>query len=127
MTISYEGSSTYAQHIANAIGAIKKYDYDSAYVEIKDALMENQDSAEVHNLLGIIAELKHDLCLAGRHYRAAYALDPTYTASSINLERISSYFYKPISPDPDYGDKPDAEKLRTIYQDRHQARHMNSK
>jgi hypothetical protein len=114
-------------HIREAICAIRKHDYDKAYEEIKDALMENQDSAEVHNLLGIIAELNRDLCLAGRHYRAAYALDPTYSASRINLDRISSSFYKPVTAVPDYGDKPDAEIQRSRYQDRHQARHMGFK
>lgn len=127
MTMSNERSSTYDMHIQEAVRAIRKHDYDTAYEEIKDALMENQDSAEVHNLLGIIAELNRDLCLAGRHYRAAYALDPTYSASRINLDRISSSFYKPVSAVPDYGDKPDAEKQRSLYQDRHEARHLNSK
>jgi lipoprotein NlpI len=53
---------------------------------------ENPDSPEPQNLLGIWYEFQGNNDLARRHYRAAYALDPTYKPSSINLERISTFF-----------------------------------
>jgi len=45
-------------------------------------------------LLGIIGEITGDLSLAGKHYRAAYALDPTFKPACRNLERITKFYYR---------------------------------
>lgn len=46
------------------------------------------DAPEPHNLFGIFAELTGDEDIARKHYRAAYALDPTYKPACRNLERL---------------------------------------
>jgi len=62
-------------------------------------------------LLGIIAELRRDLVLACRHYRAAYALDPSYEPANRNLARITSYSCARNTGAPDYGDACKIEEL----------------
>ena len=73
-------------------------------------MFENCHAPEVHNLLGIIVDLTGDLSLAGKHFRAAYALDATYKPASRNLNRITSFNYRFGKTSPDFGDKPEAEE-----------------
>ncbi len=96
--------SNYALSIEKAKEAIIKNNYNEAKKYIVCAFEENQNSPEIHNLLGIIAELKKDLSSAGKHYRASNALDPAYKPSSVNLERITSLYYNTILIAPDYGE-----------------------
>ncbi len=62
-----------------------------AYKAISEAMATHMDAPEPHNLLGIYYELKNDYILARKHYRAAYALDPTYKPVRKNLERLCSW------------------------------------
>jgi len=68
-------------------------DYAKAEQFLKKALSLNVDSAEPHNLLGILSEIKRNFSLAQMHYRAALALDPTHEAASENLERTAQLHY----------------------------------
>lgn len=70
---------------------IHNADYEKAYQMIVKILCENPNAPEPHNLLGTLYESRGDGILARKHYRAAYALDPTYKPASMNLERICSY------------------------------------
>ena len=70
---------------------------------IKEALILNTEAAEPHNLLGIFFELKGDDGTARKHYRAAYALDPTYKPACRNLERLVEFVWEPVSRKYDYG------------------------
>jgi tetratricopeptide (TPR) repeat protein len=70
---------------------------------IKEALILNTEAAEPHNLLGIFFELKGDDNNARKHYRAAYALDPTYKPACRNLERLVDFVWGPVSRKYDYG------------------------
>lgn len=96
--------NNYALSIEKAKEEITKNNYEQAKKYIVCAFEENQNSPEVHNLLGIIAEFNKDLRSAGKHYRASNALDPAYKPSSVNLERITSLYYNTILIAPDYGD-----------------------
>jgi len=69
----------------------KKYDKGEQY--LKTAIGLGVDQPEPHNLLGVIAEYKGDIDQAQKHYRAAIALDPTYTPARANLNRSSSIQY----------------------------------
>ena len=95
--------------IQQAVNALQVKDFPNAKEYLKYALFENENSIapEVHNLYGVLAEFTGDLSLAGKHYRAAYALDPTYKPASRNLERITSFYYSPRDTTPDFGDKPE--------------------
>lgn len=74
-------------------------------------MFENDHAPEPHNLLGILAETTGNLSLAGRHYRAAYDLDPTYKPAIRNLERITSFDYRVGNTNPDFGDKPEEKEI----------------
>lgn len=101
---------SFENNIKNGIKALKLKNYTVALGFIYSAMLENDHAPEVHNLLGILSELKGDLILAGNHYRVAYVFDPTYKPSCRNLERITSYFYKLEMDNIDYGDKPEKEE-----------------
>lgn len=49
------------------------------------------DVAEIQNFIGVIAELKGDFNNASKHYRAALALDPTFSPAILNIERLGSF------------------------------------
>jgi len=51
-----------------------------------------------------LAELGGETALAGKHYRAAYALEPSYKPAARNLDRITSIRYRMDNVAPDYGD-----------------------
>lgn len=84
-------------------------DYDLLIEECKEAILSgNNDQAEklaglafelvnnspkVHNILGIIAEVKRDKTLAISHYRASLGLDASYRPAIENLEKITTYGY----------------------------------
>ena len=96
-----EKMSPYMLKIKIAINAIKMGDYELAKISTKQAGLENQDLPEYHNLLGIIAEHNKDLCLACKHYRAAYAMDPAYKPA---LDRVTNQRTGKYPKGPDYGD-----------------------
>ncbi len=69
----------------------KKYEKAKEY--LKKAISEDLEAPEPQNLLGVLAEFEDDLLTAGRHYRAALELDPTYKPALENLERVTSFKY----------------------------------
>jgi lipoprotein NlpI len=99
-----EKTTPYMTKIKIAINALKSKDYELALISIKQAGLENQSLPEYHNLLGVIAEHNDDLGLACRHYRAAYALDPSYKPALNNLERITNFYSGRSENKPDLGE-----------------------
>ncbi len=97
--------NSYEDEVKEAIDCLKIYNYDLAKEHIYNIMMEEDSFPEGHNLLGIMYELQGDLDLARKHYRASYALDPTFRASDKNLRRVSSFQYKLNLEEIDYGDK----------------------
>lgn len=94
----------YSQTISDAIGSLRNKNTDSGYKLISKALLLNPDAPEPHNLLGILSEMKGDDSVARKHYRAAYALDPTYKPACRNLERLVMFEWGPQSCNFDFGD-----------------------
>jgi Tfp pilus assembly protein PilF len=45
-----------------------------------------------HNLLGVLLEKRGDHLLAMKHFRAAWALEPTYLPARQNLDRFGTFF-----------------------------------
>src|SRR5450830_1547644 len=72
---------------------INEKKYDKAIEYLKKAMVEKLESPEPQNLLGALYELKGDLSKAGKHYRTALELDPTYRPSQDNLERVTAFKY----------------------------------
>lgn len=111
MKLGTGAHGSFEKKIEQAVNALQAKDYAAAQEYLKYAMFENENNnaPEVHNLYGVLAELTGDLSLAGKHYRAAYALDPAYKPASRNLERITSFYYIPWDTTPDFGDKPETE------------------
>lgn len=74
--------------IIQAADLLQKNDFESSHAQIAYAMALNMDAPQPHNLLGILYELVGDENAARKHYRAAYALDPTYKPACRNLERL---------------------------------------
>lgn len=96
----------YDHYVRLAIKDLKENDYKQAEIDIKQAMLINPHSPVVHNLYGILEELLMQDNLARIHYRAAYALDPTYKPAIWNLDRISSFHYR-YNKDIDFGENPE--------------------
>ena len=58
---------------------------------IGSAMGEYPDAAEPHNLLGIILEKEGNHVSAMKHFRAAWALDPTYLPAHQNLNTFGTF------------------------------------
>jgi tetratricopeptide (TPR) repeat protein len=61
---------------------------------IRQAMAKYPHAPEPHNLMGIQLENKDDYLSAIKHFRAAWALDPTYTPARYNLEQYADMFCK---------------------------------
>lgn len=61
---------------------VRKYakarDHQRCVAMICEAMEKFPNAPEPHNLLGIVMEQEGDHAGAMKHFRAAYALDPTY-------------------------------------------------
>lgn len=58
---------------------------------VVEAMGEYPDAAEPHNLYGILMERMGEHVGAMKHFRAAWALDPTYEPAKRNMERFGSF------------------------------------
>ena len=61
--------------------------FEQCQKEIETAMAENPHGAIHHNLMGILMERESEHVLAMKHFRAAYALDPTYIPARYNMEQ----------------------------------------
>lgn len=66
--------------------------YEECERLISGAMGTFPHAPQPHNLMGILLEQKNDTLGAMRHYRSAWALDPTYLPPRYNLNRLGSYF-----------------------------------
>ena len=65
--------------------------FSEAEDEAAQAMAAAPHDAQPHNLMGIIAESRNDHVQAMKHFRAAWALDPTYRPARINMERYGNF------------------------------------
>ncbi len=91
----------YHYFIDQAIESLEQHFYKEAEQHIIHAITIDYSSPQGHNLLGALLELRGEFGLAGKHYLAANALDPTYIPAVRNLRRLTTYSFrkKPINPD----------------------------
>ena len=59
---------------------------------IRNAMATCPDAPQPHNLLGIVLEKQGRHTEAMRHFRAAWALDPTYIPAEQNLETYATFY-----------------------------------
>ena len=58
---------------------------------LSEAMSKYPHSPEPHNLLGVLFEIKGDHAAAMKHFRAAWALDPTYLPARHNLDLYGTF------------------------------------
>lgn len=113
MLRSINEESSFEDNIKQAINEIKSNSYNLARKYLYAAMIKNDHSAEVYNLLGIISEHERDMSLACTYYRAAYVFDPTYKPADKNLERVTLFFYIFNEESIDYGDTMEKEHKKS--------------
>jgi Flp pilus assembly protein TadD len=91
--------------IATIIELIKEGEYREAKMKISEWMMVEDWRPEIHNLLGAMYEQQGNPVKAMNHYRASYALDPSYVYARLNLERITESFVERKNMQPYYGDE----------------------
>lgn len=89
--------------IMDVIQKLKEKDIKSSCSKIANAMVLNMSAPEPHNLMGILCEITGDDDRARKHYRAAYALDPTYKPACRNLERLVMFEWGSQRRDYDFG------------------------
>ncbi len=77
--------------IEQAKGLIAERKFKECEALICTAMFEHPHDPIPHNLMGLMLESEHRHLEAMKHFRAAYALDPTYRPSSWNLECFSGF------------------------------------
>lgn len=65
---------------------------DGCYEMICHFMGKYPNAPHLHNLLGILSEKKGRHAEAMKHFRAALALDPTYSPASQNLDTYGSFY-----------------------------------
>ena len=64
--------------------------YDRCQEMLATAMARHPDAPEPHNLLGVVLQQLGEHARAMKHFRAAYALDPSYEPARLNLECFGS-------------------------------------
>lgn len=67
-------------------------EYDRCSRVICEAMEHYPHDPEPHNLMGILLEHMGDHSRAMKHFRAAWALDPTYRPASQNLNNYGTFY-----------------------------------
>ena len=67
-------------------------DFEDCLKEIRQAMADYPDAPQPHNLLGIVLEKQGNHTGAMRHFRAAWALDPTYLPAEENLKTYATFY-----------------------------------
>ena len=70
---------------------INKGKYEESRLLAADAMKNYPDAPEPHNIFGIVLEKQGNHASAMRHFRAAYALDPSYAPARQNLENFGTF------------------------------------
>ena len=71
---------------------IVQHEYKECEKKLGEAMLQNPHSAIPHNLMGILMEKERNHVLAMKHFRAAYALDPTYIPARYNMEQYGTMY-----------------------------------
>lgn len=71
---------------------VRMQDYEKCESLIRRAMGTYPHAPEPHNLFGILFEKKGEHPTAMKHFRAAWALDPTYIPARQNLDCYGTFF-----------------------------------
>ena len=67
-------------------------EFAAATTLIAGAMGQHPHAPEPHNLMGLLLEREGDHLAAVKHFRAAWALDPTYLPARYNLSQYADLF-----------------------------------
>ncbi|MEL7565890.1 MAG: hypothetical protein AAGU27_13505 [Dehalobacterium sp.] len=85
-----------SQELTALCGTIRKLVEQNEYLRgellIKEAIGKYPDAPEPHNLLGLLLESQDDHLTAIKHFRAAWALDPTYLPAQQNMDLFGNFY-----------------------------------
>lgn len=95
--------SDYESKLQQVQDALEHKMMEKAFNAISNLMKQNMSFAEPHNLLGIYYEIVGEDDKARKHYRAAYALDPTYKPACHNLNRVVTWYCGKAPKNFDYG------------------------
>lgn len=98
--------SQFARNLSDAKRALNRRQFEEAEVYLKQSLALDPNSAEAHNLMGVLHELRneHDACY--REYKAALKSDRHYEPAKHNITRYYERFTFGSSKVPvDTGDR----------------------
>ena len=84
-----KANAAYEDKVKEAIELLRNSKYEEAQFCIHEAILLNDNGVEAQNLIGAYYELIGDRLMALRHYRAAYALEPSYEYANLNIERLT--------------------------------------
>lgn len=59
---------------------------------VADAMGKYPHAPQPHNLMGVLLEMRDNHMAAMKHFRAAWALDPTYIPARHNLDIFASFY-----------------------------------
>jgi Flp pilus assembly protein TadD len=76
-----------------AKACINRREFDKAYEYLQKSIGMEPRTPEPYNLIGVILELNGEIVEAMKMYRAAMAIDPTYSPASSNLDRATKWNY----------------------------------
>ena len=65
---------------------------DLCYQWVREAMADYPDAPQPHNLMGILLEMQGNHPSAMRHFRAAWALDPTYGPAEQNMKNYATFY-----------------------------------
>jgi DNA-binding response OmpR family regulator len=85
-------ASQFAQNLGRAKRALNQQAFGEAEVYLKQALGLDDDSAEAHNLMGVLHELRNEHDASYREYRAALKADRHYEPARHNMTRYYEQF-----------------------------------
>lgn len=80
------------QLCASVRSLVEQKQYDACAPLICQAMEQYPHAPQPHNLLGIVLEKTGDHFTAMRHFRAAWALDPSYLPANHNLNTYGTFF-----------------------------------
>lgn len=84
--------SQFATNLNRAKGALNNRWFPEAEVFLKQAIGLKQDSAEAHNLMGVLHELRNEHDASYREYKAALKADKFYEPAKHNMTRYYERF-----------------------------------
>lgn len=90
--------------------------FDDAQNDIVNAMAKSPHDAVPHNLMGILLEHRNNHSLAMKHFRAAWALDPTFRPARFNMNKYGNFGNGRYELDAyEESDCPDENKKREQY------------